>query len=81
MALNVPQVRPPLLKRDTAVRLDEFRAFRHVFRNVYGFNLSPARVGALLKNLPGAVNDFQKEAIAFIDVMGQILPDSDGAPE
>ena len=79
MVLTVPQVRPPLVKRDTAARLDEFRAFRHVFRNVYGFNLSPARIGDLLKNLPEVINEFQKEAIAFIDVMGQLLPGSDGS--
>jgi hypothetical protein len=81
MALNVPQVRPPLLQRDTAVLLDEFRAFRHVFRNVYGFNLSSARIGDLLKKFPDAVNIFQKEAIVFIDVMGQVLPGNEGSQE
>jgi hypothetical protein len=81
MALSVPQVRPPLLQRDTAVLLDEFRAFRHVFRNVYGFNLSSTRIGDLLKKFPNAVKQFQKDAIVFIDVMGQILPGDDGSQE
>lgn len=81
MALTVPQVRPSLLTKDTAVLLEEFRAFRHVFRNVYGFNLSSTRIGDLLKKFPDTVNDFQKEAIAFINVMGQVLPDSDGSQE
>jgi hypothetical protein len=77
MVLNVPQVRPPLLQRDTAVLLDEFRAFRHVFRNVYGFNLSSTRIGDLLKKFPDVVRIFQNEAIVFMDVMGQVLPGDD----
>ncbi len=81
MALTVPRVRPPLLTKDMAARLDEFRAFRHVFRNVYGFNLSSPRIGDLLKKFPDTVNEFQKEAITFIDEMGQVLPDSDSSHE
>jgi len=40
MTLSIPEVRPPVLSKETAKMLDEFRSFRHVFRNVYGFNLA-----------------------------------------
>lgn len=34
---------------------DEFRAFRHVFRNTYGFQLDAERILELLRDLHGTV--------------------------
>lgn len=44
MTLDIEGVRPPLIRRETAARLDEFLRFRHLVRNIYGFELDSARV-------------------------------------
>jgi len=44
MAREVPGVRPAALSAESAERLDEFLAFRHRVRNLYGFNLEEKRL-------------------------------------
>ena len=51
MALDLGTTRPPIITRETAARLDDYRRFRHLIRNIYATNLDPARVGALVNNL------------------------------
>lgn len=65
MALAIPGVRPPVLTGETALRLDELRAFRHVFRNVYGFNLDARKITKLLEGLPGLAADLKKDLHIF----------------
>lgn len=74
MMLEIPGVRPALLTRETASRLEEFRAFRHVFRNVYGFNLSAERLRDLLKKFPDTAQRFEREVLNFIKDLEQVLP-------
>lgn len=51
MALPIPGLRPPLLSGDTVELLNKFCAFRHVFRNIYGFRLDAGRTLELLRDL------------------------------
>ncbi len=51
MSLPIPGLRPPLLSGDTVELLNKFRAFRHVFRNIYGFQLDAGRTLELLRDL------------------------------
>ncbi len=55
-------------KKQTAQKLDQYRAFRHVFRNVYDFSLDPYRLKILLNNFLATVallrrdlQDFQEK--------------------
>ena len=48
---EVPGVRPPVLSQETRERLDRYRGFRHVVRNVYTYNLDPEQIGVLVKQL------------------------------
>lgn len=73
MTLDIPEVRPPLLSKETASRLDEFRAFRHVFRNVYGFNLSSEKIVDLLNKFPHTAGCLEREVYAFIKTMREII--------
>ncbi len=52
MTLDLPETRPPVIQRDTAVQLDEYRKFRHRIRNIYATNLEPARMQPLVIGLP-----------------------------
>lgn len=44
--------RPPVLQAKTAQQLQEFLGFRHVVRNLYGFELQQDRVALLLDRYP-----------------------------
>lgn len=74
MTLAIPEVRPPLLSKETAARLDEYRGFRHVFRNVYGFNLSSERIIALVNKFPLMADCLEKKVYSFIRTMSEIIP-------
>lgn len=74
MSLDIPDVRPPLISRETALKIDEFRAFRHVFRNVYGFNLSAERIVDLLNKFPHTADCLELEVYDFIKTMKNIMP-------
>lgn len=52
IALDVPDVRPPVLQPNTATQLDEYRKFRHRIRNIYATNLDPDRMAPLVIGLP-----------------------------
>lgn len=67
MTLEVPGLRPPVLRSTTAEQLDPYRAFRHVFRNVYGgFHLSFARMRDLLVRLPDASSALKEDLDFFV---------------
>ena len=51
MRLNIEGVRPPLISSELCAVLDEFRAFRHVFRHAYSYDLDPQKLGLLLEKL------------------------------
>jgi hypothetical protein len=51
MSEAVPGVRPPVLGEATAADLDAYLRFRHVFRSLYGFELSWERLAPLLDDL------------------------------
>ncbi|MBS4025963.1 MAG: hypothetical protein KGZ96_09860 [Clostridia bacterium] len=73
MNLEIPQVRPAVISKETLYLLDKFRAFRHVFRNVYGFNLDANRLKDLLEEMPIAVTKFTKDLDRFTRKMEEII--------
>ncbi|AFV10796.1 hypothetical protein Tph_c05580 [Thermacetogenium phaeum DSM 12270] len=73
MTLDVPGIRPPLLSGETSEKLDKLRGFRHVFRNVYGFNLASERIRELLAELPVTSSYFKRDVDDFIKKMEKLL--------
>ncbi len=74
MTLDLPGVRPPLLRAETAQSLGEFLRFRHLFRNLYGFELKWPRVRSLLERLPvtwSSVEADLERFVAFLDVASE----------
>jgi len=45
MTEEVPGIRPAVISTETGTRLDEYRRFRHVVRNVYTHRFDPAKLG------------------------------------
>lgn len=71
MACDVPDMRPAVISSRNAVRLGEFRRFRHLVRNVYASELLPERMTAMLTDLPELWVDLRAELLAFADFLEQ----------
>ena len=65
MALEIPNIRPAVLSEKTRDRLDPFRGFRHVVRNVYTYYLSPDKMRPLAKGIRPVFKQVEKELRAF----------------
>jgi hypothetical protein len=71
MVLDLPGVRPPVLRASTARVLEEYLRFRHAFRDLYGFELEWPRVEALLARLPGAWAQVREDRAAFVELLDE----------
>lgn len=72
MTAEIPGVRPAVLSVQTRNRLDRYRGFRHVVRNVYTFNLDPEQIGLLVQQLPTAYQGLVEELSGFADLLQRI---------
>jgi len=72
MALDLPEIRPPVIQADTARRLDEYRKFRHLVRNVYASNLDAARVERLVDDLPETWGQVRRDLADFSQFLDQL---------
>ena len=48
---------------------DEYRAFRHIVRNVYTYNFSPEKISILINDLEEINNQIVRELKEFIDFL------------
>lgn len=74
MKTEIKKIRPTVLTRETYQKLDEYRGFRHVVRNVYTFNLSSDRIEPLVINVKNIFTDIKIEIgqfIKFIEKVGE----------
>jgi hypothetical protein len=69
MAAEVTDVRPAILSELSLDRLNEYRGFRHVVRNVYTWKFDPAKVEQLVVNLPQVFQQVRAELMAFADFL------------
>jgi hypothetical protein len=76
MSVAIPRVRPAVLSQSTAKMLDEYRAFRHVVRNVYTSELDPERVERLVGQLHQTFQTAEEEIRAFADVLEKTADDN-----
>ena len=65
MAEPISGVRQEVISHETMTLLNEFRAFRHLARNIYAFNLQPAKVGVLIEQLDTLVALTKKDIYTF----------------
>ena len=74
MTLEVPSRRPALLSEATAQQLEELLRFRHLFRNVYGFELQWPRLRPLLEKIGIVGVSFAADTqrfLTFLDAAAQ----------
>jgi len=72
MSADLSEIRPPVIDRATRHCLDDYRGFRHVVRNVYTFNLRPARLKALVATLPDCFQNVSASLDEFADFLKQL---------
>jgi hypothetical protein len=66
MTLEIRGIRPAFMDDSLARDLDELRAFRHVFRNLYQTSLKPERIRGVQALLAGTIDRFVKAHDEFI---------------
>jgi hypothetical protein len=71
MATKQPH-RPPVISEETEKNLKEYLGFRHVIRNIYGFELDNNRVQELINNYYPVWESFKQELNEFIDWLQQL---------
>lgn len=72
MSVEIRDVRPKLFDRDLAYKINELRAFRHVFRYMYQSELDIAKVQALNKKVPQIIQEFKQFHKVFIENLQKI---------
>lgn len=65
MATAIEGIRPAVLQLETVRQLDEYLRFRHLFRNIYGFDLEWERCQELLVELPRTFTRLERDVEAF----------------
>jgi len=65
MSLEIDSVRPAAIEKETYQCLEQYRAFRHIVRNVYTLNLRPDRLEELVNVLPDCLESVQKDLTNF----------------
>jgi hypothetical protein len=73
MTVDVPRVRPRVLTPELADRLAELLRFRHVVRNIYGFELHEEKVGPQVDELDGLVAAADRFRWSKAEVMRRAL--------
>lgn len=73
MTIPIKGLRPPVISEELAAELDEYLAFRHVFRNIYGFELKGERIGYLAKKFNKISGRFIKEIKDFLSFLEKEL--------
>jgi len=63
--------RPAVISSSTKLKLDEFRRFRQIVRNVYTISLAPEKMKTMMANLP----DLWKQLVAELHAFSVFLDD------
>ncbi len=66
---KVEGLRPLVISERMASDLEEYLEFRHVFRNIYGFELLGDRIIRLKERYPHVFGSFIKEVKNFLDTL------------
>lgn len=71
VASERPPVRPAVISEGVCQKLDAYRGFRHVVRNVYTFMFDPAKVESLVDGLSHLFPQIRDEIEAFAAFLEQ----------
>lgn len=72
MALDIPQVRPAVISSSLEKQLAEYLGFRHVVRNIYGFELDPDRIAQLVEKINRVSAQLTSEIEQFVSYLREL---------
>lgn len=72
MSLEIEKIRPPVISKKTAKALEEYLAFRHVVRNIYGFEIDSEKLKGLVESLYGTYRKLKNDVGIFIDFLRKL---------
>ncbi len=75
MAMPIEGVRPAVIGNALADRIDDYRRFRHLIRNVYATQLEAERMESLVSALPSLWRDVRLSIEAFSEFLNGLLED------
>ena len=76
MASEVPTIRPAVISEAIYSRLNDYRGFRHIVRNVYTFKFDPEKVKILSTEITELFSKVSAELLAFADFLDKSSRDS-----
>lgn len=65
MALDIPEVRPPVISKQLEAELGEYLRFRHIVRNLYAFELEEEKMSPLIRDIGRVARNFFLEVRKF----------------
>ena len=77
MSLELEGIRPPVITGELRRELEEYLGFRHVFRNIYGFQLESERLKRLLQNFDKVFSQFKNSLTRFIRFLKKLADEID----
>lgn len=75
VSVESPGIRPAVLRPITVERLDMYRSFRHVARNIYGAELDWQLLTGLLAKSPTTMDLFSQDIRQFVTFLQMIAAD------
>ena len=66
MTIEIKDIRPRLFKRDLAYKINELRAFRHIFRYIYQSELDVKKLQDLNAQVPDIIKEFKQCHKVFV---------------
>jgi len=63
--IEIPYCRPPIITRETFIILDELRTYRHKFRHIYIYMISPSRIIELAEQGIKSFESFNRDIEKF----------------
>ncbi|MHA1730688.1 MAG: hypothetical protein ACTSU5_02040 [Promethearchaeota archaeon] len=72
MRIEIPGVRPALISPETHDVLNELRAFRHLFRHAYSYELDPKKIELLLEKIAAIRPLFERDVKRFVDAVNNL---------
>ena len=70
--MSIDNIRPPVISVELKEQLGEYLRFRHLFRNIYGFELKWERCKALGMMMTEILDAFTKETRKFLEFIDSI---------
>ncbi len=66
LTIEIKNVRPPVISEQMAADLNDFLQFRHLFRNIYGFELKSDLLDRLVEKFDRTASRFVQEIKDFL---------------